>query len=80
MMVTLNAVFCSDGDLRLIGGTIDEEGRVEICINEVWGTICDDGWTNQDAMVVCRNLGFSMFSKSCIIREFVLVQSFCEHA
>lgn len=52
-------VLCTDGQLRLVGGTSNTEGRVEICINETWGTICDDGWTGIDAQVACRSLGFS---------------------
>ncbi len=32
------------------------EGRIEICLNNEWGTICDQMWNNVDAGVVCRQL------------------------
>ena len=51
-------VNCTDGKVRLRGGTSIREGRVEICIGGVWGTICDTYWDSREAKVVCRQLGF----------------------
>ena len=48
---------CTEGTLRLVGGTNLAEGRVEICINNAWGTVCDYGFTKEDALVACRQLG-----------------------
>lgn len=41
-------------------------GRIEVCVGENWGTICDDFWQNQDASVACRQLGFSAYGKPLI--------------
>lgn len=43
--------------MRLIGGENKREGRVDVCINGQWGSICDDSWTPSDAAVICRQLG-----------------------
>ena len=55
---------CRSGDVRLKDGRTDKpEGRVEICVKETWGTVCDDEWGDGDASIVCNQLGFSPWSK-----------------
>ena len=54
---------CHDGDVRLANGRQPYEGRVEVCFNETWGTICDYiyswRWNVSQADIVCRQLGYS---------------------
>ena len=50
----------SSGTVRLIGGLIPEEGTVEVCVNGVWSSVCNNynQWDYKDAFVVCRQLGY----------------------
>ena len=68
---TLNSFFplfflhteCVNDNIQLAGGSSSNEGRVEICQNGRWGTVCSNGWDINDATVVCRHLGLPFLSK-----------------
>ena len=57
---------CVDGDIRLVNSPAgrNSSGRLEICVNEDWSTVCDMGWGTVDANVACRQLGFSRYGEN----------------
>ena len=52
---------CTDGTVRLSGSSLKYVGRVEICIETTWTSLCDRSWDFNDAQVVCRELGYSPY-------------------
>ena len=52
----------AEGSIRLVGGSDSHEGRVEIFLLGRWGTVCDRYFRFSDAIVVCRQLGYSIDS------------------
>ena len=57
---------CTNGTVRLVNGSLESAGRVEVCINGVWGTVCHRNWNanyywdNNFARVVCRQMGYNV--------------------
>jgi deleted-in-malignant-brain-tumors protein 1 len=51
---------CQEGAVRLVNGTSSEAGRLEVCSNGIWGSVCGKGFDVTDAYVVCRELGFGI--------------------
>ena len=58
---------CTSGDIRLSGYSSLLQGRVEVCLDGVWGTVCNSGWGTADASVVCKQLGYSSAGNHKII-------------
>ncbi|XP_041473348.1 scavenger receptor cysteine-rich domain superfamily protein-like [Lytechinus variegatus] len=56
---------CQDVGVRLAGSSSANEGRVEILYSGSWGTVCDDGFADVSAGVVCRMLGYNSGSAFC---------------
>ena len=48
---------CINHSIRLVGGYSQYEGRVEVCYNNTWGTVCDDRFDANEAIVICKQLG-----------------------
>ena len=58
-MISFIFIDCEDGDIRLTGSSKrEQEGTVEICLDNLWGMIADSGWGQVDANVVCSQLGY----------------------
>ena len=49
---------CEDGDVRLLGTTVSEEGLVLVCVNKRWGPICQNN-NEASTKTMCRQLGYT---------------------
>ena len=58
---------CHHGDVRLTGGSSSNQGQLEVCINNAWGTVCNTGFSSEEALVVCRQLGKLQVKGECYI-------------
>ena len=74
LLFPMIAVPCVNGRVRLVNNDAASEsqlpsydlikdavsrGTVEVCVNNMYGSVCADNWDNRDASVLCSQLGFS---------------------
>ena len=62
MIMTCNYIDhegCNEGSVRLVNGTVEKEGRLEICNNGIWGGICSYGFSESDGYVACKQMGYN---------------------
>ncbi len=52
-------IVCQNGDIRLVEVGGASSYRVEVCVNNTYGAVCDRFWDKMDALVACRQLGYS---------------------
>ena len=69
-LFTLDMTGCPEGKARLVGGSFEQEGRVEVCSNGVWISICQSGWNAIDAYVLCNQLGYTGTSE--LFNEYII--------
>ena len=68
-----NLGLCTDGKVRLRGSTNVLIGRVEVCVNGTWTTVCDEYWDDNDARVICQQLGHSPYGNNFIVITMIIV-------
>ena len=56
LYITTEPGECYEGAVQLENGGISQEGRVEVCLGGVWGSVCGESWDKTDAYFVCQQL------------------------
>ena len=68
---------CKNGDVRLVNSQREAtlRGHVEVCLDQQWTSVCDTSWTQQDATVVCKQLGYGQATNLGTTNTMLAVQN-----
>ena len=61
----------TNGDIRLVGGADQLGGQLEVCYDNLWGTVCIHSWGPYDANVACRQLGYANYGNIFLWGSYV---------
>ena len=67
---------CTTGDVQLVDGPSPNKGRVEVCINQAWASVCNRNFHSEEANVVCGQLGYSTIGKKHFLNCFYHLEIF----
>ena len=62
-IIKISLSACNDGNALIVGNFTEGEGSIEVCQSGSWYQVCDEGWSQEDAKVVCKSLAFSELGK-----------------
>ena len=68
---------CENGTVRLVGGPSEREGRVEICYDGSWSSLC--GISSTVATTICQQLGYNGLGCKTTAKQLVFFMSFILH-
>jgi deleted-in-malignant-brain-tumors protein 1 len=58
---------CTDGEARLVDGPSTNKGRLEVCHNQAWATVCNSGFGTEESRVICGQLGFQRYGNTTTV-------------
>lgn len=79
--IYLESASCNEGEIRLVNGSSDQSGRLEVCTDQTWGCVCSTGFDVTDAYVVCRELGLGISGINVLaincFKDFKKIRAYC---